>query len=392
MKIKSTSLLKLLLMVSFLSTIQIPCLGNYYPNISIFYFVLNVISFFFIIIMLGKIKLNGFTKFIILYFGILVLSTILNKGSIISLIRETICTLTTIIIFDSLDKEMFKKYIGVPVFVLELLTFINLLIIIIYPEGLYNFGFARKYYLFDHVNITIRYLLPGCCLNIIRSYLYNKKIDVRCIAYLVVVGLTLLLTKSSTSLVGFSMFIVCMFLMSKYKFMDKHITVFNVYSIAGLVSYLIIAVNIQQYFSDFIYYVLHKDLTFTGRTTIWQNALDNIKIKPFLGYGRIPLESRYAILNASSAHNQFLILLFEGGLFLLFVTTCLMIFFTKKEKKLKDSKIRRILVSTIFSYFIMWITEPFSYTGTPLMFLVWLILYNGYNLFSDQKSEEIIKK
>lgn len=376
----------IMLIINFLSAIQIPCLGQYIPNISLIYTILNACSFVILIIMLKKIKINGFFKFILIYYLVLVISTINSSGSTFGIIREMICNLTIIIVLNTLSKEQFKENINNLVITLEILTLINLLIIFIFPDGLYNIGYARKYFLFDHVNISIRYLLPGCCFELIRSYLKCNKIDNRCKLYFLLVILTLLFTTPATGIIGFATFILAFILIKKNILIKKIITPFNSILGTSLISYLIIVVNIQVYFANFIQNVLHKDITFTGRTLIWQRALNAIINNPLIGYGRLSLETRVNILKASSAHNQFLVIIFEGGIILLLINFIIMFCISKKIKKCKNTLISPVLISAIFAYCIMWITEPFSYTGTTLMFIIWLLAYRSSELFIQNQN------
>lgn len=379
------SFFDILLMINLLSAIQIPCLGQYIPHISIIYSLLNIISFVVIVLNLKKVNIGNFFVFASIYYIALLIPTIINNSNILGVIREMICNLTTILILNSLSKEQFKEKLNKLVLVLEILTFLNLIIILISPEGLYNIGYARKYFLFDHVNIAIRYLLPGCCLEMIRSYLESNKIDKRCAFYLSSVILTLILTTPVTGIIGFIAFILAFLLTKKVNLIRKIIQPFNSVLGAGTVSFLIIVVKIQIYFSSFIENVLHKDITFTGRTEIWQRTIDLISNNFLIGYGRLSIEDRINILNASSPHNQFLVIMFEGGILLLILTFIGMFYITKKLKKCRNKEISAILLSTIFSYSIMWITEPFSYTGTTLMLIVWLLAYRSYKLFKPKQ-------
>ena len=203
-----TTIIKLLLFLNTISTIGVPCLGHYIDHISIYYFILNIFSFVLILIFRSKIRLKGFFKFILLYYIILIVSTMINKGDIFLLLCETASTLTMILLWNSFYKEEVKQYISVLSLCIEIMAYLNLFLVIKFPDGIYNIGMSRKYYLFDHVNVAIRYLLPGCTFMLIRSYLNKNKVDIRSYAYILVVALTLIITWPATAVIGFLIFII----------------------------------------------------------------------------------------------------------------------------------------------------------------------------------------
>ena len=153
---------------------------------------------------------------------------------------------------------------------------------------------------------------------------------------------------------------------------------------AGTLSFLIIVVNIQEYFANFIINILHKDVTFTGRTDIWNEALFYLKNNFIFGLGRLQSEKRTMMLGASSAHNQFLNFMFEGGIVLLGYIFIAIYCFSKRLLSCKNRKIIILFSATMFSYAFMWISEPFSYSGTFAMFFLWMLMYRAKELFSEE--------
>lgn len=383
-----TTIIKLLLFLNTISTIGVPCLGHYIDHISIYYFILNIFSFVLILMFRSKIKITGFFKFILLYYIILIASTIVNKGDIFLLLCETASTLTMILLWNSLYKNEVKQYISVLSLCIEIMAYLNLFLVIEFPDGIYNIGMSRKYYLFDHVNVAIRYLLPGCTFMLIRSYLNKNKVDIRSYAYILVVALTLIITWPATAVIGFLIFIIGIKFIYTNKNMNQLLSPVTATAVAGTISYMLIIVKIQNYFSNFITNVLHRDVTFTGRTNIWDKAIYYIQNKLFLGNGRLTSLEREEYLGVTSAHNQFLNFLFEGGIFLLVVIIVTIIAVSNKIKKCNNLKIVSVLLATTLSYVFMWISEPFSYSGTALMFMVWLFMYRSPELFNIEKKQD----
>ena len=81
----------------------------------------------------------------------------------------------------------------------------------------------------------------------------------------------------------------------------------------------IVLFRLQNLFAFFIEGVLHKGLSFTGRTDIWDKAIEMILESPFLGYGIAQSGKVYRLSKGKyyHAHNAFLEILVEGGVFAL---------------------------------------------------------------------------
>ena len=384
----TTIIMKTLLIINFISCIRIPCLDYYFENMTIVYAVINLISFILILIIRPKIKIGGFFLYVFLYYFILVFSTLINNGNKMQLFAEALVSLTTISIWNSLDKKEIKKYFGVLAFVIEVLTFLNLFIIIKFPDGLYYINYSRNYYLFDHVNVSIRYLLPGCCFTLIRIYMQSNKIDIRTKIYIFSVVLTLLLTWPVTAIIGMVVFLLGWKFMYFGKYAQSLLLPIKTITTTAIVSFLLVAVKIQNLFSNFIVNVLKRDITLTGRTIIWDTAIEYIKQQPLFGMGRLATEVRRDYLGVTSAHNQFLNFMFEGGIILMALIFIMVKEASKRVKECKNFNIVIVISATVLAYAVMWITEPFSYSGTSLMFLVWLFAYRSSQLFEELNVEE----
>ena len=65
---KQDTLIKLFIFINIISSIGIPCLGNYIDKISIYYFTISIFSFMAILLFRKKIVIKGFYKYILLYY------------------------------------------------------------------------------------------------------------------------------------------------------------------------------------------------------------------------------------------------------------------------------------------------------------------------------------
>lgn len=97
---------------------------------------------------------------------------------------------------------------------------------------------------------------------------------------------------------------------------------------AFLIGYAMLAVMLVlgsvAFLQPIVEGLFHKDLSFSGRTAIWAQICMFIARKPILGYGVSYGSSTAALLGAidrTSAHNQWLDFLYQGGIVLFAVGT-----------------------------------------------------------------------
>ena len=143
--------------------------------------------------------------------------------------------------------------------------------------------------------------------------------------------------------------------------------------------------RIQYYFENFFKLILKRDVSFTNRTIIWDYAIKAIYNKPLIGWGRTFEETRRIVLRGTSAHNQFLNILFEGGFVLLLFFIIWILFMSKGIKKCTNKKVKIVLLAALTSYLIMWIAEPFSYSGIVLMFIIFVMIMKSPELFNENE-------
>ena len=155
--------------------------------------------------------------------------------------------------------------------------------------------------------------------------------------------------------------------------------------------WLIIFQNIQIYFADFIHNFFGKNITFSGRTYIWEKVIPLIEQKIFLGHGmtesgniifmNMPITPSYSMTGFFSCHNTFLQELFYGGIVLL-IPLCIFFVYLKVVTKTKDECTSYINISLIGILFV-YVFEAVSFTG---LFFLGSLLYcyqqekNIYNI------------
>lgn len=85
--------------------------------------------------------------------------------------------------------------------------------------------------------------------------------------------------------------------------------------------FLLIVIGNIQVFSYIIVKLLHRDLTLTARTVIWNITLEKISQKPILGNGYVTgkqFESMLPSIIGVNAHNTYLMVIYMGGFIMFF--------------------------------------------------------------------------
>lgn len=324
-----------------------------------------------------KIAPSLIVKLFILLEGWFFIITYFNGGSIgIAYKRLWLIPLLASIV-DIFSKQM-KILLKSLMLHFELCIYINFLTVIFYPNGFFSrantaYDATMEWFLGANNNFVI-WLFPAMCVVwLCKEYFGN---DRRCYLLFGVIILTELVNGSSTGLVG----VILLFLCINFKTVKKIITPIRSVVLA-VILFVVIVINRSYYFLEpIIVGILGKDMTFTYRIYIWDNAIKAIGEKPLVGYGLLNNEDVVSMLGnagnmilrgAVHCHCQILQIIFQGGIIGLLILILIYIISLKKCILNWDSKMAQICAYTVFVYTIMCITEVFEYY--PLMYLVLIL-------------------
>ena len=193
--------------------------------------------------------------------------------------------------------------------------------------------------------------------------------------------------RSSTSIVAMLLMdiAVCLFIVKK-RFTKIRV---NIYMTIYIIFEIILIAGSILFLKSLVGSIFHKDLTFSGRTIIWQQILFMIAQKPVFGWGYVGGEKMSTILGSqvfTSAHNQWLNFLFQGGIVLFSVALILFIIEISTIKRQKNNK--NVFITTFFliSLLIEMLFEA-QFNSLPVN-LVIVILYEYSIAFKDWKKNE----
>lgn len=332
----------------------------------------GIISFIYIfsLYLKNNIKLNKMLLYLILFRIINILSTFINNGDLLKVGYSSLVIVSLFLYANYYyTKKHFDIFINILYKIFSIFLFINLITYILYPQGI-NVQFPGLSFLGIRTRFT-EYAISGALLAYINYKNENIKLK-SLITTIIIAFLNILLPKVGTGLVGIIVFIL--FFIFLNKFIKNRINVkFSFLQIPIYIFIIsIVFFRIHTYFDFIIVDMLGKDLTLTGRTEIWDMAIETIKKSNIVfgnGYVNNGNFVPYGMNSYYQAHNEILQLFYESGivgiiLFWLFLNSIL------RNNRKKTTKYDIIIVSVIYAILVMMISEIYSYyiaTYVPLL-------------------------
>lgn len=123
------------------------------------------------------------------------------------------------------------------------------------------------------------------------------------------------------------------------------------------ITMLIAVYEIQKYFAFIIEGVLKKNISFTGRMKLWNNALKHISNKPVFGNGMEITELTFEKIGKTTAHNHYINLLYNGGIVYLLLTCILVYIVIRNTRAYWNEKEIVIINISLIGYFVYFIAE-----------------------------------
>ncbi len=337
------------------------------------------------IIYLKKGKISKFVLGLLCYNLVIIIATKLNSsyGRIDTAVNNAISVIAICLIIELELRKEPKRIINQLLFIFEILIYANFISMIIYPNGLYSDALYANNWLLGYDNKHIITILPGMMLTLIYSSYYGKKLKVRSKFLIVISLISIIRNFSATSVLAIVIMIAFVifrntifeffFILNIYNYIITYITLF----------FTIIIFRLQEIFRYLIVEILHKSLSFTGRTGIWDKTMELIKQKAIIGYGVENSTVRAAKMNfanATHAHNTILEILYKGGFLALAIYLYIIFIVAKQLNKFRDTMPSKIISITIFVFFVMMLTEARDVTN---FYIILLLGYNVKNILND---------
>ena len=306
------------------------------------------ISAIVILFLKKQMKLNFNDIVVIIFIFVAILSNLSNGLSIIFTIRRYISWILITFLIDVYMKNKSKKFIRYSSIAFSSLIIINFFSILINPVNYFN-NLTRTHFLgFDNDNVPV--LLLGIYFNILELVVDNNRSFLSIIS-IIITMISLILVWSANGIIGLIMIAFYIIFFDKNnKSFNKVLNLRNYFIVATTFFVFIILFRAQDNFKWFIEDILHRDLTFTGRTYIWDNALKCISNNKLFGVGIYDFSSRLLETGVYHAHCTFLNVIFENGILGLCAYLIIYILAIKKSYKFKNNRLIYLTAYFIFIF------------------------------------------
>ncbi len=330
-----------------------------------------------------EIKLDPSILLLLLWRLVIFILTLLNHGEILKCGYQSVAFVGLyLLIKNYINSKEAYKVIYKLVFSYVL---INMLLSFILPDGLfpeYGIHFLGIRTRFTEYSIALIYI----SLFYFNCFSKKKKND----KILMIASVMLAIINIFSQWIATGILVIILILIM-YMFFRKIKISKNIYCV-GFALLLLITITIINgsllNMFDFIFEMLNKDVTLTGRTIIWDNAINLMKSNPvkyfLVGAGYIKDGNMIPYAGGFwQAHNTLLQLICENGI----VGTIIFLKFFFKAGypvvKMKNRKLVALNVSVIFGFLIMMITEILYYY--PIFIFTILLIGNSKNIFKNEK-------
>lgn len=352
-------------------------------QVDMIYKILKLICAFFICIEYIKCKNFKVSKLVLLTCTIQLVtgvSTIINHGSITRLIGPAITTITMAMICEILIQKEQLIYIFKKINIYFRICFvINVFSIILIDFT--SFRQICSVYFLGIDNRFIFTLLPWILFEGLVSINEENKLNMRW-KIVVILSESLLLYKFSVSaMICIGLYLILFLNIFSNRKMAKHnVLYFTTYIITNI---LIVFKKSQNIISAIVEF-LGKDITFSGRTYLWDGIIQQFYNYPLIGHGMqsINYDKNFFYISTapyylefckvSHAHNSLMTLLYRGGI--ISVTFYLIIVFEafKQLKNNVENKYTNILLITLGIILIASIFDTMDFAG--LYFILAIII------------------
>lgn len=256
----------------------------------------------------------------------------------------------------------------------ELCIYINLLTIIVRPDGFFQrtndaYGLTQEWFL-GADNYFVVWVVPAILIAWIYKYFFSESI--RCYVLTIAAVFTEIICGSTTGLIG----VALLTFLIVFPFIKLIFTPFRGFVLAIILFVLIVYNREFVFLETIIVDILHKDMTFSSRLDIWDNAINAIFQNPIVGYGVLHNNIMIEILGkihgvlwkgATHCHCQILQVALQAGLVGLCIYACMFVLSLKKCVATWNTRIGQVFAYAIIVYTIICITEVFEFATMYLI-------------------------
>ncbi|HDR7703262.1 MULTISPECIES: O-antigen ligase family protein [Bacillus] len=322
-------------------------------------------------------RINILNLLIVCYMMVVLFSAVIN-GNLTNGITVTIVIFMSFCIYISYAMKESKEFFSGVYYLFSVIIILNFLTIIMGGVTIDNNGFPV--YLLGGKNAITMTVLPAIPITFIYSYIMYKKLKVFPLIVIILSIVSIYLSASGTGIVV--AIVTTLFLVVNKRYFPS---LKNYLLIYVILFFSIVVFRLQEFlFGDFIINVLHKDITFTGRTYVWDLIFNTIQDSYFIGFGRGNNIINQHFINLYEAHNGLLEILMYSGIFGISFFIIILIMVAKNLGRFKNHVISKVLSFSIFAYMIIGLTESVFFKNE-----LWMLIIISYGISNIIKCIEI---
>lgn len=320
---------------------------------------------------LNKVKPSKVLILISIYEFIILFSTIINSGNIIGVFSNVIATISVCALIEYYIKKNTASISTIIYYTFALFTIINMFDVFI-TSILSEVSFEGYVFFLGKDNRFVFIFLPMIAMGAISIKLRNKNklflVLVSAIAFL-----TLLYSWSVAAALVMGALTIYLMLTDVNNSKSPKLTLPIYFLLIIIFNILIVFMQVQFYFYDFIVNVLHKDVSLSGRIFLWEIGIEKILQSPFIGYG----VNEYAVSKLLDGlvhfHNYFINMLYQSGFLNMIVFVLMNIIVMIKTHNYKSSYVYKVVSTLIFVSLVLSVFDTLDYT---FFYVFYIILYN----------------
>lgn len=313
-KVKKVSKKECLWIILLLSFFESPFLAQYKE----FDFLYNLIKFLcvgYLAIHVRKILIN---RMVILIVGsqFITLVSTYRHGFYATPAVEMVSIVAFSLFVSNIFQDDAVKSIDCIYLVIELLIYINVLTVFLFPHGLYDplnldYERVRKYYFLGHQNSMEIYMIIGITLGRLRLALgerdYSRRRFMLLLALCCIYAFKVWSVLSILCTVAITLFVA----IEHIKKRTVRIRLEWVFIINIFLFILFVVNQNMSILNTFLRIVFKRSATFSGRTRIWKVAFNIFLRHPVLGIGK---GRGKALFGYATCHNRYLNVMYTSGL------------------------------------------------------------------------------
>jgi len=340
-------------------------------------YVIRMFVFFYTVWMLlkSKSKLEHLSVFLLVgNYAVVSVVTLINPNHDFQALASLFATALPLFFFVDYIFSVSRQY---GTFVMgtarKILCVLNFILIFIFPKGLVPWH-TQIMYLFAYRNSNFAPYFVLSFLVLIEAYDRKQHLDLEAFLWMLLGLVNFYCVKSITALF-LQTFLMLSSVLVFWKRPLLKPRIWMVYATIGIIALLLIFTVQKQV--NWLFEFFSRDRSFTGRTQIWQQAIDAFVKKPILGYGIEKLE----VLNQhffndhealSTAHNYYLELLYEGGVVAFSLFTVLNVHIIRILSKQKQTSLVWVTNCVLFCLFLNFFVE--TYPRMQLLLVIFIIV------------------